>query len=794
MGNRFSTLTQYHSLITAHGVLAAITFLFLVPLAVMTKRFRRAPHESVVRTHSYLNVLAIGFSTVVFVLGFFAVGPSRSLTNPHHGIGVAIYVLILLQALGGRMIMHIRKGHSFRAHVHRWSGRTVGLLGVVQVPLGLTLYGSPRYTFVLYALWMAFLVLVYFVLSYRHENRGSGEYVEEEYRRERKEKKSGMGWLGPLAAGGAALALLRGRRKAKERSRERSRSGSRSRARSVSRVRSRSRGAPEVIPSRRGSDSYVDEKYEERRRSSGGGGGFMSKALGVGAAAGAGALFSKFLGRKDRDRHDEEYSAVATDTPSRHRSRRHRPAPSEYSDDYTVRSGHGGSILPPPNPTATAAALSAAEVRPGASGARPPMTPQRSHHGRSAVDSHLDASDYSSYVSPSRRASERKKSGGVGKGLLAGLGLGWFAKKMKDRRDYREEDRLREEEDDRRAGHRGSRYTADGYPSPSRSHSRRHRPGRPTAPPSGVTTTLSDESSYIEPRPPSGYTGPPTTGAMPPPPPMGHVPPQAPIPVTPVGLRASRSGSRSRHDVVDPVVMPPMPTDPHGMLHESGSESYFSSGGHPHRRHSSRRRKEGEAAAAAAVAAASRLAEEERRKGESGPGHPVSVKVNVDPDRNVTLRRVPPGEQEATRRQERSRRRDDDSVSSLSATETAPSSRRYRRESSRGRAEAAAERIVDPHRDDEPLAPPNPAFAHGRRPKDSAYYSGQPGPSGGTPAAGATVSSLGSPGSHGTWSAMSPSPSGPLKEGTASAADRRRRRRLERRDGSRQPSGTVEFS
>lgn len=800
MGNRFATLTQYHSLITAHGVLAVITFLFLVPGAVLIKRFHRTRHhETNVRAHAYLNILAVGFSTVVFILGFFAVGPARSLSNPHHGIGVAIYVMILVQALGGKMISKIR-GRSFRAHCHRWMGRTIGLLGMVQIPLGLTLYGSPRYTFVLYALWMTFLVLLYFVLSYTRDG-GDGGHASggrsEGGRSEKKKKPGVMGWLGPAVLGIGAIALLRGRGKKnnereRSRSRSRSRSQSRSRVTGASRVRSRSRG-PEVIASRRGSDSYVDEKFEQRRRS-GSGGGFMSKALGVGAGLGAGALLAKMLGRKDKHTHDEEYSAVATDTPSRsNRLRRHGPAPSEYSDDYTVSSrhgGHGGPILPAPNPTAAAAALSAAEIRPGMVGNRPPppTTPQRSHHGRSIVESGVDASDYSSYVSPSRRASERKKSGGgVGKGLLAGLGLGWFASKLKGRKDqYSEVDRR--EEEDRRSGHRGSRFTADGYPSPTRSHSRRQRPGRPMAPPSGVSgvSTVTDESSMVEARPVSGYGGPPVapSGAQPPPP-MGYGPPPAPVPFAPAGLHASRSGSRSRHEMADPAAMPTMPSDPHGTLHESGSESYYSSGGRPRRRDSSRRRREGEAAAAAAAATASRLAAQEGdRRRHAGPSNqPVSVKVKVhdDPDRNVTLRRLT----EEERRADHGTRRRNDSVSTFSADETPPSSRRYRRESSRGRAETAAERIVD---NDEPLAPPTPAFAAGRRPKDSAYYSAVPGPSGGTPAAGATVSSLGSPESRGTWSAMSPSPSGP-----GSAADRRRRRRLERRDGSR-PAATGEYS
>lgn len=775
MGNRFSTLTQYHTIITAHGVLAAITFLFVIPAAILFKRFRRASRETTTRYHAYLQVLAVGLTTVVFILGFLAVGPPRSLTNPHHGIGVAIYVLILLQAIGGRLIKNIR-GRSLRVHLHRWSGRAIALLGIAQVPLGLTLYGSPKFTFVLFALWMGFMLLLYFILSYTHD--GERDYVihggRSEGGHDRKSSGGAMKWLAPLAAGAGALALLKGRKKDRERSR--------SRSRSASRMRSRSRG-PEVIPSRRGSSGYMDdEKYPEAPQKEGG---FMKKALGVGAALGAGALVSRFLGRRDKHSRDEEYSAVATDTPSRpNRLRRHRPAESEYSD-YTEDprdAGRRSPLLPRPHGGANTTVLSSADPRSEMAPATP-MTPRRSHPGHSRMESEFDESDYTSYVSPSRR--QEGKSGGVGKGILAGLGMGWLAKKMKDMRGGKQDDTSRYDEEDRRSGRHGSRYTGDGYPSPSRRLSRRAT-GRPVAPPSGVTTTasgLSEDSSMIEPRPPrggyvaSGLGGSPMTAEATP-----------PFPVTPPRRRASRSGSHSRRDASDPVSMPPMPPDPHGVLSDDGSPS-----GRPLRKGSSRRRREGEAAAAAAVATASRLAhDEERRRGDHGSrstpsGQPVSVKVKVheDRDRGITFRRLTEEEEREGRRSHRRRR--NDSVSSLSGNET-PSSRRYRRDPSQRRAESASERVVEAE-PSEPLSPPNPAFAAGKRPKDSAYYSSQPGPSGTAPAAGATVSSLGSPGSHGTWSAVSPSPSGPFQD----AADRRRRRRMERRDSSRQ-SHTVDFT
>ncbi|KAL2181400.1 uncharacterized protein P884DRAFT_265859 [Thermothelomyces heterothallicus CBS 202.75] len=810
MGNRFATVSEYHSLILGHGVLAAMTFLFIVPISVLLARFHTRQPGTAIRYHAYLHIIAVGLSTVVFVLGFIAVGPPRNLTNPHHGIGVAIYVLILLQALGGRLVRKL-SGRSFRLHIHRWLGRAITLLGIVQVPLGLTLYGSPKSLFILYAVWMGFLLLLYFILDYRDYgrrdfNRGrAGTPVEDESSRVTEKHGGKMKWLAPLAAGAGLLALLRGRKKHRDAERGSSRSPS-----PVDRPHRAT-----VISSRRESDSYYydDEKLPARGRESGGGGGFMNKIFAAGAGLGAGALVSKMMNRGDR-RYDDEYSAVATDTPSR--VRRH-PARSEFTEsEYTEmtedvrrhrsRRDEESSVLPAPRP-------------PGAGGRPPPRpaTPQRSRAATSRFDSTLDGSDYSSYVSPSRRTPEQRKSSGIGKGLLAGMGLGFLAKMGKDRRDRREEERLREEEDrrreeddrrreeeeERRAGRRSSKYTGDGYPTPSRRDSKR-RSYRP--PPSGVTMTetsvLSDESS-IEPRgntpydpAPPGVRPPaaaplPTAGAPAAPGAYagGAPPPPAPVPVPTAGTATDYT---SRYDVAESVSMPPMPQDPHGILHRDsdGSEAYASptsnrrQGSHGHSQHS-----------------------------------PVNVHVRVGNkgDRsNITLRRLT--SEEASGTGTRGRRRRADSVSSLSGDETPTGSggRRYRRRdsSSRGRAEAAAERRVETGAAAPPselagegLEPPNPAFARRRDGgnKDSAYYSSGVGPSGGVPGPGATVSSLGgspaplagagagagpgglmSPGgSHATFT------SGPLTDGAA--ADRRRRRRLERRDGSRHPA-SVDYN
>src|ERR1700753_344456 len=99
MGNRFRDLPEYHTLVRVHGILAVITFLFIVPAAIFAARFYWANPRLALRIHVWLQILTVLLSTVILTLGWFCVGPYRSLTNPHHGIGVAIYVMIMFQAI-----------------------------------------------------------------------------------------------------------------------------------------------------------------------------------------------------------------------------------------------------------------------------------------------------------------------------------------------------------------------------------------------------------------------------------------------------------------------------------------------------------------------------------------------------------------------------------------------------------------------------------------------------------------------------------------------------------------------
>lgn len=101
MGNRFREMPQYRSLIRAHGIIAAIVFLFLVPTAILVRRFHKRNYRWALRIHVWFQILTVLLLTTAIILSFISVGPRRNLTNPHHGIGLALYILVLVQFFGG---------------------------------------------------------------------------------------------------------------------------------------------------------------------------------------------------------------------------------------------------------------------------------------------------------------------------------------------------------------------------------------------------------------------------------------------------------------------------------------------------------------------------------------------------------------------------------------------------------------------------------------------------------------------------------------------------------------------
>ena len=57
------------------------------------------------------------------------------------------------------------------AQTHQWLGRAIALLAFAQIPIGLTLYGSPIYLFILYTFWMLGLLILFFILTFQRQKR-----------------------------------------------------------------------------------------------------------------------------------------------------------------------------------------------------------------------------------------------------------------------------------------------------------------------------------------------------------------------------------------------------------------------------------------------------------------------------------------------------------------------------------------------------------------------------------------------------------------------------------------------
>ncbi|KAJ5921667.1 hypothetical protein N7454_009141 [Penicillium verhagenii] len=432
MGNRFKDMTGYHSMIVAHGVIAAIVFLGLVPMASLIIRYysRWNPYWAF-KLHAWFQVLTLLLTTVVFVLGWFAVGPERSLTNPHHGIGLAIYVLVIFQALWGWFVHKVERNKMrhrvpLKLVLHRWLGRATAILGIVQIPLGLTLYGSPKVLFILFSLAAFAYLLAFFILSYLYDDEGyhvpsehggsrlshshyTGPSVVEDDHHGGGGGGGGGGFGEALAAGGMAAALA-----------------------SMFKRRPKSRHTSQAYEESR--TSYSDEKYSDHvsRKESGGWG---KKLLEIGALAGAGMLAKKWWdGRKQRK--DDAESGLYSPAHSRTDS---------FSEESLSRLEDGR-----PEPTH-----------------QTPLT-------RPQVDHLVDHKAPAHHTITTRRPSHGIRDALLGAGAFAGLKKIFGGRRNKDNDEKRRlEDIRRQEEEDERLQRVNSKRRQNNPPVPGPYPSRR---------------------------------------------------------------------------------------------------------------------------------------------------------------------------------------------------------------------------------------------------------------------------------------------------------------------------------
>ncbi|KAL9048935.1 MAG: hypothetical protein Q9162_007476 [Coniocarpon cinnabarinum] len=558
MGNRFRQLDGYKALVTGHAVLAAITFLAIVPAAILTASFYHRNPYAALRIHISLQIFTVILTTVIFVLGYFQVGPERSLTNPHHGIGLTLFLLVLVQAFGGWIIHRLERNKvryyiPIRLMLHQWLGRGIALLGFAQIPIGLTLYGSPQILFILYALWMFALLVLYFILVHRNHKRVAlgieqderesyvsaphteiSEYQQDtgpQRRRRRLEEAAGAVGLG------AALTALRRRSSGRRRAPD-----------------DYSDAASTVPPSQAPTASRVTEKFtdseyssEPRRRT------WRDRLLGPGIALGGlgGLAAGRRLFQRRRERDDISDEGTEYAPP---------PLGGHVSQSSLDRLEAGGSSLPPAPPPNDR--WRSVEERERA---------QEAALRRGEAQSRLSDESYSSLgpEKPRPRSSRFNFPASLGALATAG-GIGSFFKR---RRERREDDRIaaeraQEHENERLYTSPGGRprFTADGTP---------RRTGHFSGPPTPITErTESPERSRIG----VSNTGSPVhrsrrashASTMEPYSPSAGRGPRVPIPPPPQSRAGSRPRTAQSHNV-SPSIAHSSPGRQHRVITDSVS-------------------------------------------------------------------------------------------------------------------------------------------------------------------------------------------------------------------------------
>jgi hypothetical protein len=508
-------------------------------------------------------------------------------------------------------------------------GRLIALLGIIQVPLGLTLYGSPKVLFILFAVWAFMLLILYFVLTYMNQPEMGFDdrttYITERTdrtgsTRSRRSKGHGLGALATAGAAGAGLAALR------HRSQSRSRSRSRHNA-----------SRPEVLSSRHDSrsrvesrftDSYLsDEKYAGNTKKSGT---WRDRLLGAGAAAGGIFAVKSLFNRNKKHAPTETGSDVSYSRPL---------GPSEVTQTDLSRLEEGRAPDSPANRRDDWRRVEETETAQAAAMAGSPL---RRDHRPPRSGASIDSFDSrTSFGDEHDMRTNEKASYGMKEGLATMGAIGFLKYKFGSRRDKKEEARVEalrqqdiEEERMARKASQRRKFTGDGAP---------RRNNRPPS------TILSSESDF--------------TGVTP--------------SLARPGVSRPQETSTLGPSTLGPSTAPIRPPPHAEILSDTGSEAYNSPGGRPHRRHHNTGGLLGPALVGGATAAAVSTgspSKRDRRGSREGSASmaspPVSVKVKMHNDgRHVTLRRL--NEEEAAaerdaRRKDRSRRNRNGSRSSLS--------------------------------------------------------------------------------------------------------------------------------
>lgn len=132
---------------TAHAVLMTVAFVLLFPLSALALHI--LPSSHVVRIHATLQLFTLAVAVAGFGLGVAMANDVYLLKHHHAIIGMVVIACLVLFQPGMGFLQHryFRNtgGKGPFGFFHRWLGRTMIILGVINVGLGFELTGIGSY-------------------------------------------------------------------------------------------------------------------------------------------------------------------------------------------------------------------------------------------------------------------------------------------------------------------------------------------------------------------------------------------------------------------------------------------------------------------------------------------------------------------------------------------------------------------------------------------------------------------------------------------------------------------------
>lgn len=130
----------------AHGVLMIVAFVVLFPFAALALHF--FPSSNTVSIHAFLQLINLVISIAGLGVGISMAQQIHEMHHHHPIIGIVVVagLTIFQPVMGFLQHRHFRKtgGKGTFAYLHRWFGRIMLALGVINVGLGLQMGGIGR--------------------------------------------------------------------------------------------------------------------------------------------------------------------------------------------------------------------------------------------------------------------------------------------------------------------------------------------------------------------------------------------------------------------------------------------------------------------------------------------------------------------------------------------------------------------------------------------------------------------------------------------------------------------------